>query len=180
MKNTLVIISILLIPFCLLTGCGSAEALEQYNYSTTKFKLEEAVMQVLRNNTNPNLIWDSTDMVVKKYRKEDKDSPGMDTIKVSRYKGEFVWITIIDAGIQNNYAFRYRGNKLDWETSAHSEIFIVDVWNSLGLRIVQGENVESFSSQEATKAKKLFEKEFVSKLDKELNLEHTTGSLLFQ
>jgi uncharacterized lipoprotein YajG len=94
MKNILIVISILLISFSLLTGCGSAEAIEQFNYSTTKFKLEKAVMQVLRSNTNPNIIWDSADIVVRKYTK----SKEIVTINASApiYKGEFFWITIMN------------------------------------------------------------------------------------
>ncbi|MES2003792.1 MAG: hypothetical protein V4450_04670 [Bacteroidota bacterium] len=84
MKNILIGISILLISFSFLTGCGSAEAIEQFNYSTTKFKLEKAVMQVLKNNTNPNIIWDSADIVIRK----NTISKGMDTINAALYSAK--------------------------------------------------------------------------------------------
>lgn len=175
MKNTIIIIVISLITFSLLTGCGSAEAIEQYNYSTTKFKLEEAIMQVLRNNTNPNIIWDSAVAV-----RKNRSFTEMDTINASIYKGEFVWITIMNEGIQYMYTFRYLGDEQYWKTSDHSEIFISHVQNNLGLNLIQGENVGDFSSQEAEKAKKLFEKEFISRLNKELNIKQTTGRSFFQ
>jgi hypothetical protein len=83
-------------------------------------------------------------------------------------------------GIQYIYTLQYLGGEQHWKTSAHSEIVINDVQNSLGLFLKQGENVGDFSSQEAKKAIKLFENEFLSRLDKELNIKHTTGRPFFQ
>lgn len=181
MKNILITISSCLVFFCFLQGCGSAEPIEQYNYpSITKYQLETAITRVLEKNTNPGLTWDTADIPLKQYRKVHAYANSTDTMKISRYKGEFVWIRIKDGKTENQYTFRYLGDPNYWKTSPDASIFIESVWNDLGLHLRQGENVGEFSGPDAKKAKKLFEAAFLSKVDKELNRKHTTGRPFLQ
>jgi len=166
MKNSIraILVIIIFVLASFFTGCGSAEAIEQYSYSTSKPNLEKAVNNVLKSNSNPNVIWD--------------------TIRPSRYDSTlwpgFNWITIKEKEIEYNYGFDYLGGKNEWATSSSSTICIDLLWNNKGLYLKQGENVGDFSSHEAKAAKSLFEKEFVNKLDKELNLKHSTGRSFWQ
>lgn len=180
MRNKLPFLGLLLASFYFITGCGSAEAIEQYNFPVKKEVLEKAVTQVLNTNTNPDLIWDTTDIVLKKYRKEYKNSPETDTIRPTDFTGVFFWITINDKGIQNHYSIRYLGDERYWKTSAHSALFISAIWNNAGLDLRQGQNVGDFSSADAEKAKALFEKVILAELDKQLNIKHTTGRSFLQ
>ena len=169
----------------LFTGCDSAEAIEQYSYSTTKVNLEKAVNNVLQNNRNPNVIWDTASyLVVRRFRDEYKDKPwfttAMDTIRPSKYNGGFYWITIKEKNIKYNYGFTYLGGENEWATSSNSTICLDQLWNNKGLDLRQGENVGDFSSKEANAAKALFEKNFLNNLDKEVNLKHSTGRSFWQ
>ena len=170
-------------PF--LNGCGSAEAVEQYAYSTSVPNLNKTVVEVLRSNKNPKVIWDTLDIVSNRVNVDSKDKSGhvkADTFHTSRLKGQFYFITIKEKAVAYNYMFTYLGSQGDWQTSTSSTICIDALWNNNnnGLDLRQGENVEEFSSDEAELAKSIFEKEFLSQIDKSLKLKHATGRSFWQ
>ena len=172
MKSFIFLICSSLICISVLSGCGSSEAIAYYNYNTPKRDLEIAVNKVL--NSKSNIIWDSADLTAKRYRealkKETWYVDKIDTIKTYKYRGTFFWITIKEDTVINNYGVRYLGDEANWNSAPNSSIFITEIWNNQGLDLRQGENVSEFSSNASNKAKRLFDKEFISKLDAELKL----------
>lgn len=177
MKNIIgaILVLIIFVLTSFLSGCGSAEPVEFYTYTTSMPKLGNAVKTFFKNNSNPNVVWDTSSyLLVRRYRNEFKDktwyTTAMDTIRPSKYRGEYDWITIKEKETVNNYCFT-----LFLLPSSKSAIVIKSLWNNKGLDLRQGENVGDFTSHEAKKSKSLFEKEFVNRLDKELNLKHSIG-----
>lgn len=166
-------ISSILILTSLFVGCGSAEAIKDYGYSTTKNNLERAVMKVIKSN--PNIYLDSTtqsklDSGMLKQR--SKWTP-TDSAYYYDNLNAYVRIKIKIGGRDNDYVFRYSGNRHDWESSTHSEIFISEVHDKYGNALSQGHNENGeFKSKMAKEFTSLFETEFINKLDRELNLKH--------
>lgn len=173
--NGAILLLIIFILTSFLFACGSAEPVEFYTYNTSLPKLEKAVNTFFNYNRNPNVIWDTTSYLLKRrYRDEYKHETWytnqMDTIRPSKYRGEYYWITIKEKEIVNNYCF-----SLFLLPSSKSSIVITSLWNNKGLDLRQGENVGDFTSQEAKAAKSLFEKEFVNRVDITLNLKHSVS-----
>lgn len=174
MKKNILFLSFSLLTLYGLIGCGSSEAIESYQYATSKQKLELAVNNVLKSKTN--IIWDSVYITGKRYRDAYKNKDWyvdtIDTMYTSQYRETLFWITVKDKNIINNYEVRYWGDSINWNTSATSVLFISSINNNYGLDLRQGENVSEFSSLEAKNAIGLFEKEFIAKLDAELKIKH--------
>jgi hypothetical protein len=182
MKNIIgaILVLIFFVLSSFLSGCGSAEAVEIYTFSTSISNLRKAVDKVLNNNSNPNVIWDTASyLLIRRFRDGDKDkswyTSAIDTIRPSKYRGQYFWITIKEKDIDYNYSFAgFQSNSNDTLTS-NSGIMLMSLWNNKGLDLRQGENVRDFSSHDGKLAKNLFEKEFIDNIDKELKLKHSTG-----
>jgi hypothetical protein len=168
-----------------LSGCGSAEAIKSYDYPIKKDKLDPAVRKVLRSN--PHIIVDSTPskVIVRRNPNDPADTSTMeinltdfherDSAELAENETATFRITITDGKIENQYVFRFYGNKFDWKTSGSSAIFIHSAKDKNGNSILQGQNEHGeFYSQTAKDFTSLFEKEVVTNIDKELNLKHTS------
>jgi hypothetical protein len=86
----------------------------------------------------------------------------------------YVTIKITSGQMVNEYTFRYYGDEEYWKASGKSEIFICYAFDknhkggSEGNGRVTKEMLKGFTD--------VFEKEFISKVDRELNLTHTDES----
>jgi hypothetical protein len=172
---------LLFLVLFLSSGCGSAEAIKTYSYPTTKNNLEKAVLKVL--NTNPHIVIDSTEAKVIVRQNPDipndtttvmislSDFHSPDSAEVAAYEKGIIRIKIKVREIENDYTFRYLGDEQFWKNSTTSAIFIQKVSDKYGNSINQGENENNeFNSKMAKDFTSLFEREVVSKIDKELKV----------
>ena len=107
---------------------------------------------VRRNPDNPN---DTTTVII---HLSDFHSPA-DSAWVAAWNKAITRIKIKVGEIENDYQFRYLGGEQSWKSSTSSGIFLLKATDKTGNSINEGET-------------SLFEKEVVSKIDKELNLKH--------
>ena len=168
MKN-----NILIILTAILTGCGfgvgSHGSIKGYQYPVTKSELEKAVMTVLQNKTN---VYRDT---IRNYM-IDVTNGKNDTIENNYYNDGKNYLTIHIKTSDNltDYTFRYLGDSLTWANSPTSEIFICYIYDTKGNGGSEGNGKwGQTSSSTQTIMINLFEKEFIDKLDKELNKKHT-------
>jgi hypothetical protein len=166
--NYLVFILFFWVVGCI--GAGTHGSIKGYQYSTSKDSLQKAIMTVILNN--PNIYRDaSLDSL--------GSSPALDHSDGGDYSaGEnfyndikhYVTIKITSGQNVNDYVFRYYGYDEDWKTSLISKIFICYAHDKNGNGGSEGDGgVSEKMSKEFTD---VFEKEFVDKVDKELNLTH--------
>jgi hypothetical protein len=158
----------------IVTGCflsaGTHGSLKNYQYAIKKEDLQRAVMKVIKNN--PNIYRDtSLDQLanVPTHTNSTSDQSGGDNYYNDIIN--YVTIKITSGQIVNEYTFRYYGDEEYWKTSGTSEIFICYAFDknhkggSEGNGGVTKEMLKGFTN--------IFEKEFISKVDHELNLSHT-------
>jgi len=175
---------LLLWPLFLSSGCGSAEAIKSYSYPTSKYNLEKAVSRVI--NSNPHILVDTTEtkVTVRRNPNNPKDTStviinlselhGKDSADVAANVNGVIKIKIKVGETDNDYTFRYLGDEQYWKSAKSSAIFIQNVTDKHGNNISQGKNENGeFNSKMAKDFTSLFEREVVSKIDKELNLKHT-------
>jgi len=168
------------------SGCGSAEAIKSYSYSTTKYNLEKAVVKVIKSN--PHITIDTTETrIIVRRNPDDLNDTTTKTIRLYEFHGNskdsadiaanrkaVIKIKIKVGETDTDYTFRYLGDAQYWKSSASSAIFIQYVKDKHGNSISQGENANGeFSSQLAKGFTSLFETEVVNKIDQELKLKHT-------
>ena len=176
---------LLILLLFLSSGCGSGEGIKSYSYPTTKDNLEKAVLKVI--TTNPHIVIDTTQAKVLVRRNPDNpddtstvlinlsDFHSPDSANVAAYYKGVIKIKIKVGKIENDYTFRYLGDEQYWKSATSSAIFIQKATDKTGNSINQGENVNGeFKSKLAKDFTSLFEKEVVSKIEKELNLKHVT------
>jgi hypothetical protein len=86
MKYLLNLLILIFISSYFISGCGSAEAISNYDYPITKDSLEKSITHVLKYNSDPNLKWDTTNLFERRFRKKyAPDDNRIDTIKVDLY-----------------------------------------------------------------------------------------------
>ena len=159
------IISSIYLTSCII-GAGTHGSLKGYKYSTTKDKLDSAVMYVIKHN--PNIYRDT---IGKSYL-ANVGNGKQDTIVDNSYNDgkEYLTIKIKTEKGQNEYTFRYYGGEEDWKTATISEIFICYAWDEFSKGGSEGYGgVDSKTLDYLTK---IFEKELVNEVDKKLNLTH--------
>jgi len=160
----------------LFAGCGGAGSIKSYRYATTKYELQKAVMTVIRNNSNI-------------YRDSSKDNR-VDTTLEEKYKDSMVdiatgsnyyndgrnYVTIkIKAGqTEDEFTFRYYGDEEYWKSSPSSELFIAYAFDKDGKGGSDGHG--DLSNKQEREFTDLFEREFVTKVNKELHLEPAINS----
>jgi len=156
--------------FFILSNCNLAPnghgSLQGYCYSTTKEKLESAVMATIKNNRN--IYRDTSKHFIEII---NEDSSGKKTMGDDNYYNDgknYVTIKITSEKEENEYIFRYYGDEKYWETSPNSQLFICYADGG-------SEGNGKLSSERKEHLTRYFETEFISKLDKELNLVHTNG-----
>jgi len=166
--NYLSFILIFLLPDCI--GAGTHGSIKGYKYITNKDSLQKAIMTVIQDN--PNIYRDtSLDSL--------GSSPALDSVGTGDYSaGEnfyndikhYVTIKITSGQNVNEYVFRYYGPDENWKTSPTSEIFICYAKDKNGNGGSEGNG--GVSKKMAKEFTDVFEKEFVDKIDKQLNLTH--------
>ena len=171
-------------------GCGSAEAIKSYRYSTKKVNLQNAVTKVLKEN--PNIYVDMSEPKIKVRRHPENpysdtttkminasdyhDVHGVDSIDFFESLKAAIKIKIKVGEIENDYVFRYQGDRYYWEKSTTSAIFISYAQDKFGNELEQGHNEKGqFNSKLAKEFTDLFEKEVINKIDRQLNLKHSIG-----
>jgi hypothetical protein len=161
---------ILILSFAGCIEAGTHGSLKGYQYSINKDSLQKAVMTVIQDNANI-------------YRDSSLDSlgssPALDHIDGGDYSAgdnyyndikHYVTIKITSGQNVNQYIFRYYGPDEDWKTSTTSEIFICYANDKNGNGGSEGNG--AVSKKMAKEFTDIFEKEFVEKIDKQLNLTH--------
>ena len=169
-KTLTCISSILIFLFVGCIGAGTHGSIKGYQYSINKDSLQKAIMKVILNN--PNIYRDtSLDQL--------GSSPLLDHRDGGNYSaGEnfyndikhYVSIRITSGQDVNEYIFRYYGPDEDRKTSPTSEIFICYAHDKNGNGGSEGNG--GVSKKMAKEFTDVFEKEFVDKVDKQLNLTH--------
>jgi major membrane immunogen (membrane-anchored lipoprotein) len=174
-----------------LVNCGSAEAIKSYRYPITKDKLEQAVIKVLKSN--PHIAVDTTKrkVIVRRHPNDPGDTSTM-AINAEDYQGKereeiiadfaaYTKIKITVGQIENNYEFRYYGDEQEWKNASSSALFITMAQDKYGQTLYQGKNEHGeFKTQLAKNLTSVFEAEFINKLDKELQLKHSSKQNIFQ
>ncbi len=145
----------------LFSGCGDASALKGYRYHTTKYRLEEAVMKVIRNN--PSVVQDTA----------TENTWGPSNTAYSKDGRHDIAILVRTPQAVTSYVLTYLGNETNWKTQSDAEIFISQLRDKDGNSIRQGENENGqFSGKTAKDGISLFETVFIAQLDRELHLPH--------
>jgi hypothetical protein len=173
----------LLSLFFLLASCGDADAIKRYTYQTTKDNLEKAVTRVIESNPhilldtspakvtvrrNPGNINDTSTVTINLSEFHNKDSAAV----AAYYKGQLK-MRIKVGQIENYFTVRYLGDEQYWSSSSTSAIFISEVSDGFGNSLSQGHNENGqFKNKMAKEFTKIFEREVVDKVDKELRLKH--------
>jgi hypothetical protein len=168
----------ILIAICTVaTGCifgaGTHGSIKGYQYATKKDSLQKAIMAVIKNN--PNIYRDTSLDYLGSSPLLDHSDAGDYSAGENYYNDikHYVTITISSGHEKNEYTFRYYGDDEDWKTSYSSKIFICYAHDQNGKGGSEGGGgLEWYRSGLKKKFTDLFEKELISKVDKELNLPH--------
>lgn len=147
---------IILLSTIILTGCGFGAgthgSIKGYQYSASKVLLEEAVNNVIKNDSTMHL-----DGMKGHYN----DNVNYVTFTIKSDKGE------------NEYVIRYLGDNTTWATSTTSEIFICYIYDEMGNGGSSGnDNWKKTPDDIKKKMIDLFETKFINKIDKALRVEH--------
>jgi hypothetical protein len=152
-------------------GAGTHGSIKGYQYSINKDSLQKAIMTVIQNN--PNIYRDTSLDSLGSSPALDHNDGGDYSAGDNFYNDikHYVTIKITSGQNVNEYIFRYYGPDEDWKTSPTSEIFICYAHDKNGNGGSQGNG--GISKKMAKEFTEIFEKEFVDKVDKKLNLTHT-------
>ena len=166
------------------SGCGSAKAIKVYNYPITKDNLEKTVLKVLKSN--PHIVMDTAKSKVRVRRNPNNlddtstvlinlsDFHSPDSAQVAAFFKRYIKFKIKVEQIENYYEFHFLGDEKYWKSSPSSAILLSEVRDKHGNSISQGHNENGqFYTKMAKEFTALFEREVISKIDKELNLQHT-------
>lgn len=153
------------------TSCltaGTHGSIKAYVYNTKNEVLQKAVNKVISENdniqkeykTHKNFIVDITD--------EEND-----TI-FTRHDSAYVEIKIKTDNGFNQYSFRYSGNEQDWKTDTISAISIAYAHDEKGNGGSNGDGqVTWYTPFLRRRLIRVFERELIFKVDKELGMKHT-------
>lgn len=170
------IYAVLFFEFACITGCfisaGTHGSIKGYKYAVKKDELQRAVMTVIKNN--PNIARDTSLDYLGSSPMLDNSNSAKHLPAGDNYYNDikhYVTIKITSGEDVNEYTFRYYGADENWPTDKSSELFICyarDKYNNGG-----SEGNGKITKESAKKFTDVFEKEFVSKIDKELGMQHT-------
>ncbi len=154
-------------------SAGTHGSIKGYRYPVTKLELENAVNKVIEND--PNIQRDKSDTTGKIYYNYEGLKNQYYYIDGKSYYNDgknYLTIKIKSGADEHQYILRYYGSEEHWKTSTSSEIFICYAYDKNGKGGSQGQNSFKFKGQLKKELVNVFEREFVNKLDKELNLIH--------
>jgi hypothetical protein len=150
---------------CFLSA-GTHGSIKSYQYPVPKQKLQAAVEKVIaaggsvRRDTVRKFIVNVT-------------NGRRDTIDDNYYNDTVNYVTIYihRQDVLNTYTFHYYGDKEFWDTSKTSVLSIAYAWNRDGKGGSEGNgDVTWFTPLLRKSLTKVFEQEFISKVDKELGV----------
>jgi hypothetical protein len=147
-------------------GAGTHGSLKRYEYLTTKDKLDSAIIFVIKNN--PKIFRDTVGNKIIANVGNGK----YDTIVDNSYNDgdRYVRIKIKTEKGACEYTFRYYGDEEHWKTATTSQIFITYAYDEQ--RKGGSEGNDEVDNKTIAHLTEVFEKEFVSNIDKKLNLTH--------
>jgi hypothetical protein len=151
---------------------GTHGSIKGYQYPIIKDSLQKAIMSVIR--ANPNIYRDTSLDSLGSSPALDHSGSGGDYSSGENYYNDikhYVTIKITSGQKINEYIFRYYGYDNDWNTSTTSKIFICYAHDKDGNGGTEGNG--DLTKKKAKEFTEVFEKEFVDKVDKLLNLAHT-------
>ncbi|MEO5889698.1 MAG: hypothetical protein ABIQ31_05560 [Ferruginibacter sp.] len=144
-------------------GCltaGTHGSIKSYQYIISKSHLENGINEILRNNKNIQ---------------RDTAKDWNDSTKNDYYNDGQTYITIVitERSISNTYTFRYGGDKEYWDTSKNSFISIAYAYDKNGNGGSEGNGgFPWYKFGLKKKFTKLFEDEFIRKVDSLLGQKH--------
>ena len=156
-----------------LAGCMSAGthgSIKSYRYTINKDSLQSAIMTIIKGNRN---IYRDTSLDHLGTSPLLDHSDGKDYSAGDNFYNDikhYVTIKITSGLSVNEYIFRYYGSAENWKNSSTSEIFICYAHDKNGNGGSEGDG--GISKKMAKEFTEVFEKEFVNKIDKQLNLAH--------
>jgi hypothetical protein len=137
-------------------GGGTHGAIKRYDFPVSKHSLEKSVVNVI--NTDQNIKRDTT---------KDYYNDGENYFTIVIKKGD----------ISNTYTFGFYGDKEYWDTAKTSQLVIAYARDKEGNGGSEGDGgVTWYKPTLRNKLVSLFETEFISKLDKELGVNHTESN----
>lgn len=150
-RATLIPIILFFFCSCDMIGAGTHGKLKGYWYKTDKVNLENAILKLIENDS---LIYrDTTD---KGYYNNGS---------------HYLTIKILNKEMSNEYILGYYGSKRDWEQMDSSSIAICYAYDKYNRG---GDELEKDFPQELkNELVRFFEEYFITKLDRELGLQHT-------
>lgn len=152
-------------------GAGTHGSIKSYTYSCEKDSLQKAIMTVIKEN--PNIFRDTTLDYL-------GSSPLLDSANCPTCKAgdnfyndikHYVTIKITSGQEVNEYTFRYYGSDKDWRKLKTSGVFICYAYDKDGNGGSEGNG--GISGSLANRLTKVFEKEFLDQVDRELKLTRT-------
>ena len=165
------LLSILIFSLGSCISAGTHGSIKGYQYLITKDSLQKAIMTIIQNNSN---IYRDTSLDIL------GSSPALDHNDGGDYSAgdnfyndikHYVTIKITSGQNKNEYIFRYYGPDDVWKYSATSKIFICYAHDKNGNGGSEGNG--GISKKMAKEFTNVFEKEFINKVDKQLNLTHS-------
>jgi len=151
-------------------GAGTHGSIKGYQFATMKDSLQKAIMTVIKDN--PGIYRDTTLDYLGSSPLLDHSDAGDYSAGENYYNDikHYVTITISSGQIKNEYIFRYYGSDEEWKSNGSAEIFICYAHDKKGNGGSEGNG--GVTKKMAKEFTEVFEKEFVDKIDKELNLKH--------
>ena len=150
------------------SACGTHGSIKGYQYPTKKENLQQAIMKVIKNNSNIKRDT-SLDYLGSSPLLDHGDNYSAGDNYYNDIK-HYVTLTITSGQDINDYTFRYYGPDEDWETFNNSEIFICYAWDKNHKGGSEGDG--GITRKMTKQFTAIFEKEFIDKVDQELGLTH--------
>ena len=147
-------------------------SIKHYEYTADKYKLQEVVEKVIRDNKN--IILDTTNNYF-----IDKTNQRNDTVRNNYYNDgdRYVTINIKSTDGMNEYIFQYSGDKAYWDTARKSDISIAYAYDQDGNGGSEGNGgINWYNWNLKEKLLAPFERELISNIDKALKQKHTEGN----
>ncbi len=161
----------------LLVGCigaGTHGSIKGYRYAVHKDTLQRAIMEILRHD--PNIRRDTSLDYLGSSPLLDSGALGNFSANDNFYNDikHYMTITVMSGSDTNEYTFRYYGPDEEWKTENSSAIFICYANDKSGNGGSEGNGGVTWRTPILKKKlTSVFEKEFVSKVDKLLKMNHT-------
>lgn len=159
--------SLLLVQLSSCFTAGTHGSIKSYTYPVKKVVLEEAVNKVIAKSRNIQI----EDTVQKNFIVDITNGKN-DTIR-SVHNPAYVDIRISGSTFLNSYTFQYVGNQQDWNRDTTSEMSIAYAYDKEDKGGSEGNgDFPWYKSSLKNRLISVFDREFIDKLDKELNVKH--------